>query len=202
MRVSAFIRLYLLYVTILTITHSLCLIGISPVDDSPPALHCPVHYGGSARIFGILLWYWLMTFERYNKKIKNLVGNKNHPISSLANALVKDAGRLLFLSTPSPSPPFLRIHICMHVASQYRRWMTDPDAYGHSRMRQTRVLTKGRKWVPSFNFAANIASLCTCCSNMQTRNSCTDHRTAMVDGVKVCHIQHIHALTHAHDNFA
>ena len=39
-----------------------------------------------------------MTFERYNKKIKNLVGNKNYPISSLANALLKDAGRILACS--------------------------------------------------------------------------------------------------------
>ena len=180
----------LLYVTIIAIKYSLALIGISPVDEIPPVVHCPVHYGDASRIFGILEWYWLMTFERYNKKVKNLVGNKNHPISSLANALLKDAGRIFaLLSPPSPFPPFfLRIHTCLHVASQYRRWTTDPDAYGHSHMRQTRVLTKGQKWVPSFNFASSIASLCTCCSNMQTRNSCTDHRTAMVEGVKVCHI--------------
>ena len=58
-----------------------------------------------------------MTFERYNKKIKNLVGNKNHPISSLANALLKDAGRLLAYCLPLLCPRLFFTHSHMYARS-------------------------------------------------------------------------------------
>ena len=74
---------------------SVSVTGTTPIDSQPPVIHCPVHYGQCARIFGILAWFWLMVFERYNKKVKNLVGNKKYPISSLANALLRDTGRFI-----------------------------------------------------------------------------------------------------------
>ena len=33
-----------------------------------------------------------MSFERFNKKIKGMVGNSTHPVSSLKSALLRDAG--------------------------------------------------------------------------------------------------------------
>ena len=68
--------------------------GCSPVDEVPPCAHCFVHYPDAARMFGVLLWYWLMTFERYNKKMKGLVGSTTNPISSLMNSLIRDAGNI------------------------------------------------------------------------------------------------------------
>ena len=66
--------------------------GITPIDAVPPAVHVLIHYAKATEQFGVLKWYWLMAFERYNKKIKNIVGNKNCPLASLKNALVRDAG--------------------------------------------------------------------------------------------------------------
>ena len=69
----------------------LCNAGATPVDSEPPVGHLPIHLPQLARIFGVLLWLWLMSFERYNKKVKDMVGNKNYPISSLTNAFLRDA---------------------------------------------------------------------------------------------------------------
>ena len=75
--------------------------GVTPIDDVPPCVHVLIHYAEAAKKFGVLKWYWLMSFERFNKKIKRIVGNKTCPISSLKNALVRDAGK----NPSSPSPP-------------------------------------------------------------------------------------------------
>ena len=66
--------------------------GISPIDAVKPAAHVLVHYAKATGQFGVLKWYWLMAFERFNKKMKNIIGNKACPISSLTHALVRDAG--------------------------------------------------------------------------------------------------------------
>ena len=66
--------------------------GCTPIDSLPPCVHVFVHYANCARKFGVLTWYWLMAFERYNKKIKSLVGNATHPMSSLKQALLRDTG--------------------------------------------------------------------------------------------------------------
>jgi len=55
---------------------------------------------------------------------------------------------------------------------------------------KTGFTDEGTKWVPSCKFASRISSLCMCCSNMQLRNSCTQHRAAIVGRVKVCHTTH------------
>ena len=66
--------------------------GCTPVDLVPPCVHVFLHYGAAAQKFGVLVWYMLMAFERFNKKIKNLVGNATHPLSSLKADLLCDAG--------------------------------------------------------------------------------------------------------------
>ena len=55
-----------------------------------PAIHCLLHYADGAAVWGLLRLLWMMSFERYNKKCKNLVSNKHRPFQSLANALVRD----------------------------------------------------------------------------------------------------------------
>ena len=70
------------------------IIGCSPIDDEPPTGHCFVHYPRSSKKWGVLPWYWLMGFERYNKKMKGLVGNSTHPLASLMKALIRDAGHV------------------------------------------------------------------------------------------------------------
>ena len=72
--------------------------GCTPIDLVPPVVHCFVHYGDGADRFGVLLWYMLACFERFNKKIKNLVGNATHPLASLKAALLRDAGRTITLT--------------------------------------------------------------------------------------------------------
>ena len=84
-----------------------------------PATHCLTHYGDGAKIWGLLRILWMMDFglcmfficcllllidnirvhtlsERWNKKCKNLTANKNEPIKSLANSLVRDATARFF----------------------------------------------------------------------------------------------------------
>ena len=73
-------------------THVPLSTGCTVVDLIPPCIHVFVHYPKSAKLFGVLLWYMMMAFERYNKLIKSLVGNATHPIASLKNALLRDAG--------------------------------------------------------------------------------------------------------------
>jgi len=56
---------------------------MSPIDMVPPVEHQVSHYPDLANMFGKLKLLWLLVFERFNKKIKNLVGNKNHPEKSV-----------------------------------------------------------------------------------------------------------------------
>ena len=93
--------------------------GCTPIDTLPPCVHVFVHYADCARKFGVLEWYWLMVFERYNKKIKNMVGNSTHPMSSLKHALLRDAGNERTLTlTQHPLTSITRIH----TAACYKWW--------------------------------------------------------------------------------
>ena len=58
---------------------------------SQPALHCLCHYAEGTAMHGILKLFWMMAFERWNKKCKNLTANKHLPFQSLGNSLVRDA---------------------------------------------------------------------------------------------------------------
>ena len=90
--------------------------GCCPISCIAPAVHCLCHYADGAEKHGLLRLLWMINFgmdvfflcyykfytfyyiysyydvhtERYNKKCKNLTANKNNPIVSLGNALVRD----------------------------------------------------------------------------------------------------------------
>ena len=65
--------------------------GCCPICLLVPAVHCLCHYGDGATNWGLLPMVWMMHFERFNKKCKNLTSNKNFPFASLSNALVRDS---------------------------------------------------------------------------------------------------------------
>ena len=65
--------------------------GSCAVCSLKPALHCLCHYALGTKAHGILRWLWMMAFERFNKKCKNLTSNKKLPFESLANSLVRDS---------------------------------------------------------------------------------------------------------------
>ncbi len=65
--------------------------GACPVACIKPAFHCFVHYALGTTKSGLLRALWMMSFERFNKKCKNLTSNKRLPFESLANSLVRDA---------------------------------------------------------------------------------------------------------------
>lgn len=64
--------------------------GSCPICILRPCLHCLCHYAEGTALHGILKLLWMMTFERFNKKCKNLTSNKKEPFMSLANSLVRD----------------------------------------------------------------------------------------------------------------
>ena len=76
---------------LLIITGLAIIEGCCPICLLVPALHCLCHYGDGASLWGLLRLLWMMHFERYNKKCKNLTANKKFPFESLSNALIRDA---------------------------------------------------------------------------------------------------------------
>lgn len=77
--------------------HRLIIRGLSMIEGScpvaclKPAIHCLCHYGAGTQQHGMLRLLWMMSFERFNKKCKNLTANKRLPYESLAISLVRDA---------------------------------------------------------------------------------------------------------------
>ena len=65
--------------------------GAMPVSTVPPAAHTLTHYAEAAKTRGVLKWYLLMGFERFNKHIKNSVKNTNHPLASLSASHILNA---------------------------------------------------------------------------------------------------------------
>ena len=64
--------------------------GSLPVASLNPIMHHFVHYGRQTARAGILWWFAMWGFERHNKKIKELVRNTRHTLTSLANNLRLD----------------------------------------------------------------------------------------------------------------
>ena len=64
--------------------------GSFPVAHLNPALHHLVHYGLQTERFGLLDWFAMFAFERNNKRIKGMVRNNRHVLSSLANNIQMD----------------------------------------------------------------------------------------------------------------
>lgn len=92
-----------------------------------------------------------------------MVGNKKYPISSLTHALVRDA------------------------AAMYHQWTFETSSLQVEKSPAcgTHILGTGKLLVPTVKFVTQLVTLCTCCSNLTVRRSCTTHTTAMVYGVKV-----------------
>ena len=61
------------------------------------------------------------------KKIKNMVGNKNFPLQSLANALLRDIGKNNH-TVINPDPLHLTLTL-PHLASRHHEWKINPE-YG------------------------------------------------------------------------
>ena len=76
---------------LLIITGLAIMEAVLPICLLVPAVHCLCHYGDGALLWGLLRLLWMMHFERYNKKCKNLTANKKFPFKSLSTALVRDA---------------------------------------------------------------------------------------------------------------
>lgn len=64
--------------------------GSMPEDHLNPILHRFVHYPRQTAKKGCMRWFAMWTFERYNKKVKNLVKNKANPAASVANNIKLD----------------------------------------------------------------------------------------------------------------
>ena len=77
----------------LTEIHMDIIIGLVMLEGSLPAchlnplLHRFVHYTPKTALFGCLRWFSMYVFERYNKRIKNLVRNSCAPLSSISTGI-------------------------------------------------------------------------------------------------------------------
>lgn len=80
-----------LSITLITLL-SPSLAGAMPPDSAPPCAHSVLHYPEMTELFARLKAFWLMVFERFNQKIRNRVGNRNYPVSSVINAMKRDSG--------------------------------------------------------------------------------------------------------------
>ena len=153
-----------------------------------------------------------MAFERFNKKVKTLVGNKNHPEKSVANAMIRDAGIVT-----TTTPHYTYCVSCMHsthhtnnilhspttTAGCFIFWskktsLCDPALDNSAR---TGMIGEGKGWSPTMKEALDLQEqrTCMCCGLTQLRASAKQYRTAEVAGVKVyLHHRHTHAHSHAH----
>ena len=121
-------------------SHHTSYTGMSPIDTVPPVEHQVVHYPDLSDIFGKLKLLWLLVFERFNKKIKNLVGNKNHPEKSVANAMVRDAGMFACIHTQIHTCMRHNIHACVHCQVTIHHRSPHPHI-----PTQLRVINSGRR---------------------------------------------------------
>ena len=73
--------------------------GSFPVDHINPNSHHVVHYASQTYVLGLLEWFSMASFERNNKRVKDLVRNRGQPLSSLAKNIQLDiAARLISYS--------------------------------------------------------------------------------------------------------
>ena len=64
--------------------------GSLPPNHLNPILHHLVHYAEQTASNGVLRWMAMWKFERFNKKIKNMIRNASSPLASLANCVQLD----------------------------------------------------------------------------------------------------------------
>ena len=75
----------------LIVTGVAMITGSVPPSTIVACLHLLIHYADHTQLFGILKWYWMMTFERYNRFVKNMCRNTHWPLASIANTYVQRA---------------------------------------------------------------------------------------------------------------
>lgn len=101
---------------ILILTGLAMIEGCCPICLLVPALHCLCHYGDGAALWGLLKLLWMISFERYNKKCKNITSNKTFPLQSLSNALVRDATARYYRwkrrEPPTRTPKLIKTEVC------------------------------------------------------------------------------------------
>ena len=64
--------------------------GCLPCSHLNPALHHLVHYSYMVTYVGALRWFSMFSFERNNKKVKNLARNGKDPLACVANNIQID----------------------------------------------------------------------------------------------------------------
>ena len=133
--------------------------GCVPPSTIPPASHCLLHYADAAGSHGVLKWYWLMAFERFNKLVKNSVKNKHHPMASVASTHLRDA------------------------SARRAEWADGSLRYTSPKCRCTGV---GRAWSPDGALLAELilAIRCGCCAIEALQYRVMAYRTANVLGTR------------------
>ena len=76
--------------------------GSMPACHLNPLLHRLVHYVFITAVFGLMWWFAMWGFERYNKYIKKLIRNKRLPLASVESGIKMEiACRFLEMSDES-----------------------------------------------------------------------------------------------------
>ena len=65
----------------LIVTGVAMITGSVPPSTIVACLHLLIHYADHTQLFGILKWYWMMTFERYNRFVKKMCHNTHWPLA-------------------------------------------------------------------------------------------------------------------------
>ena len=140
---------------LLILTGLAILEAVGPICLLVPAVHCLCHYGDGAALWGLLRLLWMMHFERYNKKCKNLTANKKFPFQSLSAALVRDG------------------------TARYHRWRRSYPASRTDKKIKTQLCGDGKRIVLPFVLSAQFKLICNC----RVENSSTySHRIALIGG--------------------
>ena len=151
--------------------------GSVPPSAIVPASHCLLHYADYAATHGVLKWYWLMSFERFNKAVKNSVGNKNHPMASAAASHVRTA------------------------SARHADWC---DASVHYAKPKCCCRGRGISWIPEGAELADLVSDigCDCCTIQDLQHRTMQHSGADVLGrrftagepLRGVHLPHYHNM--------
>jgi hypothetical protein len=65
--------------------------GCFPISQLNPLLYHLLHYGRFTQSHGILRWYWMFPYERFNKHMKDLCRNTQKPMATMAQSYMTDA---------------------------------------------------------------------------------------------------------------
>ena len=101
--------------------------GSLPGCQLNPLLHRLVHYPPKTSRWGSLLRMAMWTFERFNKRIKNLVTQRHHAESSIAVNIQQEAGcRFSSFEDEDPLKEDIRLKTCQ-VRGRCRGYLLSPD---------------------------------------------------------------------------